>query len=164
MKNTLIAMIIAGLGALLLSTAPASAQAQEMVGEVDTPFLGSALQEQDRLTVCLSCSPTTASPERWSNPGNTLNHVSTAVFVGGNVADLLSSCGGYEMNPLARSADGRFSMGKGLAVKAVYVGGVLLMERLVGGRSGRGRGFFTKMKMVTGGVFVGVATRNWRLK
>lgn len=60
-----------------------------------------------------------------------LYHASVAAFVAGNVADIHSSLGGYETNPLARSSDGQFSPAKGIALKSGIVAGTLILQRVL---------------------------------
>lgn len=80
---------------------------------------------------------------------------SAAALVTGAAADVASSVGRYEMNPLARGSDGRFAVRRGIAIKAAVTGGVLLVGRL-------DRKAGTVANCAVGGMWAGVAVRNTR--
>jgi len=54
---------------------------------------------------------------------------SQVALAGASAADLASSWGGQEANPLLRGTDGRFGT-RGAAVKFGIVGGIIALERL----------------------------------
>jgi hypothetical protein len=54
--------------------------------------------------------------------------ISAAAFAISSVLDFSSSVGRYETNPLLRNANGRFSVGKGAAVKGGLLAGMLLAQ------------------------------------
>ncbi len=96
-----------------------------------------------------------ASPMMGEQP-NTLYRASVVTLVGGGVADVVSSVGMIEINPLARGMGGRFDIRKGISLKAGVVGGILLMQKLIPGK----RKFWTKVNFSVGGFWGGVAVRN----
>lgn len=55
--------------------------------------------------------------------------VSLGAAAGAAVSDILSSRGAPEMNPLARGPHGRFSLSRGIVLKAAVLGGFYLLER-----------------------------------
>jgi hypothetical protein len=61
----------------------------------------------------------------------TLWGISIGIVVAANAADLYSSRGGYETNPLLRSADGRFNLGSGVALKSAISGSLLATQFLL---------------------------------
>jgi hypothetical protein len=56
---------------------------------------------------------------------------SAAALVAGTAFDASSSAGRFETNPLLRNSQGRFSAGKGIAIKALVTGGILGVQALV---------------------------------
>ncbi len=50
------------------------------------------------------------------------------LLLSGQSADFGSSVGQYESNPLLRSPSGRFSIQRGLAIKAPITGGLILLQ------------------------------------
>ena len=91
-------------------------------------------------------------PDRWYR-------VSQVALVGANVADLATSRGHYELNPLVAGRDGRFSLGRGVALKVGYLGGLTLVQ----GRMPRHRRMWTIANFVVAGAFTGIAIRNGRI-
>lgn len=77
---------------------------------------------------------------------------SVVSLVATNIADVVSSQGRYERNPVLRGADGRFSMRRGVPLKIIVVGGTLLIERIVP-RKVRTRLNFS-LSAITSGVVV----------
>jgi hypothetical protein len=57
--------------------------------------------------------------------------VSMAALAAANVLDARSSVGHYESNPLLSNGQGRFSAGRGIAVKSAASGGMLLVQVLL---------------------------------
>ncbi len=57
--------------------------------------------------------------------------VSVAVLATANVMDARSSMGRYETNPLLQNGQGRFSAGRGIAVKSAASGGMILVQLLL---------------------------------
>lgn len=54
-----------------------------------------------------------------------------AVLAAANVMDARSSVGRYETNPLLQNGQGRFSVGRGIAVKSAASGGMILVQLLL---------------------------------
>lgn len=57
--------------------------------------------------------------------------VSLAVLATAHVMDARSSVGRYEANPLLQNGQGRFSTGRGIAVKSATSGGIILVQLLL---------------------------------
>ena len=75
------------------------------------------------------------------------------VMIAGGSADIVSSIGHYEANPLARSANGRFSPAKAVPLKAGICAGLWLVRRKWPTAG--------KAAMYTAsGIWAGVALRN----
>ncbi len=85
------------------------------------------------ICVCLLATVATqglsaASPEHRSARKRWI--FSAATLVAASLADGFSSQGKYELNPLLRSADGRFSAGRAIAVKSALTAGILGVQWL----------------------------------
>ena len=89
---------------------------------------------------------------------NRLWNWSAVALVAANTADIHSSLGGRELNPLVRGADGRFDLGRGVALKIAAVGGSLFVQSLFP----RGKKLFAKINFGAAGVTGGVAVSNYR--
>lgn len=57
--------------------------------------------------------------------------VSLAVLATAHVMDARSSVGRYEVNPLLQNGQGRYSTGRGIAVKSATSGGIILVQLLL---------------------------------
>ncbi len=57
--------------------------------------------------------------------------VSVAVLATANVMDARSSAGRFETNPLLQNGQGRYSAGRGIAVKSAASGGMILVQMLL---------------------------------
>jgi hypothetical protein len=57
--------------------------------------------------------------------------VSVAVLATAHVMDARSSVGRYEANPLLQNGQGRFSAGRGIALKSAASGGMILLQLLL---------------------------------
>jgi hypothetical protein len=81
--------------------------------------------------------------------------LSSVVLLLGNSLDSASSYGHREANPLLATS-GRFGA-RGVVIKSVAVGGIILLLR-------KQKKVGTAVNFAAGGVFAGVAVRNWRMK
>jgi hypothetical protein len=86
-----------------------------------------------------------------------------AALLAGQSLDCASSWGKYELNPMLRSADGRFG-GRGLSFKLGIAAGSLLAERLIVRRYPKAETFLIPLNLAGSGLFVGQAVHNWRVK
>ena len=86
---------------------------------------------------------------------------SVATLTAAHVADMHSSWGKYEANPLLRSADGRFGM-KGVAVKSSIAAGNLTVQTLLLRKWPKARKAAAITNFVVAGVVIGIAVRNYR--
>ena len=82
---------------------------------------------------------------------------STAALITGATLDLASSVGQYEANPLARQANGRFSAGRGITLKAGVCTGLVILGK-------KYPTLGTTANFTAGGAWAGVAIRNWRIR
>jgi len=83
--------------------------------------------------VSLACLLLPALAAEHASRWRTVWHVSQAVLVAGNAADVASSWGKTEANPLVRTGP-RFGFGS-LAIKAAAVGGALAAQHYVSRKS-----------------------------
>jgi len=88
---------------------------------------------------------------------------SVAVLTAANVADVHSSWGKFEVNPLLRSADGRFGV-RGAVVKSGISAGTLTVQALVLRRWPHARKAASIANFVAAGVVCWVAVRNYQLQ
>ena len=86
--------------------------------------------------------------------------VSFTALVAAQSADMWSSIGRYEANPLLRDRHGVFSPTKGIAIKAATTAGLLYMEHFVIRRHPSTRKTFAVLNFVIAGAIAGVAARN----
>ncbi len=91
--------------------------------------------------------------------------LSVVALVGANVLDVVSSRGAYEANPNLRDAAGRFSVGRGVAVKSAASGGLLLMQWLLLKKAPREdlRKPFAVTNIISAGVVGGTAISNFKV-
>ena len=75
----------------------------------------------------------------------------------GATMDISSSIGQYEANPIVRQPNGLFSPKRGIAIKAGICTGLILL-----GKKYKREG--TAANFVAGGVWSGVAIRNWKVR
>lgn len=94
-------------------------------------------------------------------PSHRAYWASVATMVVGQSLDVASSVGPYyELNPMLRGANGQFSLGKGIAFKAIIVGGVLGAEKV----------FHSQGKLAEGanyglaGLGAEAAIHNWQVE
>lgn len=90
---------------------------------------------------------------------------SQAALVAASVADVASSYGHMEANPLLRSTGGRFRA-RGLTIKMGVVGGILAAQHLQVKLRGRDRapyGIMAVANITASAATATVAVRNWRL-
>ncbi len=85
--------------------------------------------------------------------------ISAAVLAAASAFDAGSSWGKPEMNPLLRSADGRFG-GRGFAIKMSITGGIAVMQHLVLKRQPRTDKAFIVANSAMAGAFTAAAVRN----
>ena len=71
------------------------------------------------------CSPAQAQEPSFSWK------LSVGTLAATQALDVVSSIGGYEQNGFLRGTDGKFDVGKGVAVKSAYVGGLVITEMLL---------------------------------
>lgn len=88
---------------------------------------------------------------------------STAALLAGTSADMASSYGHRELNPLLAGQDGRFG-GRGVVIKAGMAGGVILFQWIVLRRNPRASKVFGIANIGAGAAFGSVASRNVRVK
>jgi len=88
---------------------------------------------------------------------------SVAAVVAANALDLMSSRGGMEANPLLQSSNGSFNMGRGVALKAAFSGGMLLSEWVFARRTAGRMRSSSITNFGTAAALTGLAVRNWRL-
>lgn len=87
---------------------------------------------------------------------------SLGALVAGSTLDLCSSRGRMEMNPALRGADGRFSMGRGVAIKGGAVAVTALVQwRMAKHHPSAVKGFAVGNAAMAG-MFAATAARNRR--
>lgn len=86
----------------------------------------------------------------------------TALHLAATSADAASSWGRVELNPVLRSADGRFGA-KGAAIKGTFALGVELVKWRLAKRHPRER-WVRALSLGPAAAFGGVAARNWRAR
>ena len=108
---------------------------------------------------CLAREP--VEPE----PISTHWKISAVALAAGAALDVASSWQRPEANPVYRSGNGRFG-GKGVAIKAVIIGGNLALQYLVMRRTNwkPARKICIAANWIAAGTQTGVAVRNWRLE
>lgn len=86
---------------------------------------------------------------------------SQLALAGAQSADIASSLGKHEGNPLLRGGNGTFS-GPGISIKAAAVSGLWVFERLSTKKSPRTRRVLTVVNYVAAGALTVLAARNFR--
>lgn len=86
----------------------------------------------------------------------------TAIHLGATSLDAASSWGRIELNPLLRSADGRFGA-RGVGIKLAIFGGVEFAKWSLLRKGHRGR-WVRSLSLGPAAAFGGVAARNWRAR
>lgn len=89
---------------------------------------------------------------------------SVAFMVAGHFADHNSSVGRVELNPVLRGGDGRYDSGRGIAIKAAYVGALVVTQRLLLRKHPKLKQYSTVVNLAVGSVSFGIAARNRKLK
>ena len=89
--------------------------------------------------------------------------LSAALLACVTIADISSSAGRPEANPLLRSPDGRFS-GRGIALKGAIVGGALGTQWLLTRKNPKAAGYAAAANFAAAGLTGGTAARNYMLK
>jgi len=89
-----------------------------------------------------------------------LGRFSRSFLIGAVTADVVSSWGGRELNPLLRSSNGNFGM-RGAAVKYGTLGAALLTLRLTKKENEKAVIFG---QIASAGFLTGIAVRNTRIK
>jgi len=90
--------------------------------------------------------------------------ISFSALVAARSADLYSSRGLYESNPLLRSPDGRFSMARGVAVAVPSLVFVQVVQKWAIRKWPQARKPFTIVNFAVAGATVGVVAHNERLR
>ena len=116
----------------------------------DTPVLSPALITRLR---------TEAPPSRDIHKPNRLWKTSLAVMAAASAADLLSSLGKRELNPLLRGSDGRFGT-RGIAFKAGLTGGAMLSQILLVRKSSYATPYATVANFGMTGLFTSATIHN----
>lgn len=93
-----------------------------------------------------------------------LLRISQAAFAAGVTVDIASSIGKRELNPLLRSADGRFDLKLATLFKVAPAAGVQTGTEYVTRKNPKTRKALAIVNLALSGVLFGVAIRNWRLK
>jgi hypothetical protein len=88
----------------------------------------------------------------------TVFRISQGTLIGVNVLDLHSSIGKYERNPLLRDSFGRNSLTKGIILKGVSQGGLIVASNF----DKKHRKIWTAVNFTISGVVLGVAIKNYR--
>jgi len=117
----------------------------------------------NRLALCLilcysltwAADPPKRSKKRWV--------LSVAALVAAGAADVGTSYGGYEGNPLLRSADGRLKV-RGVAIKFGLLGAVIGVERLILRKHPEAERTAVVSNLIGAGALTGIAVRNYRLR
>jgi len=112
-----------------------------------------------------------ASPHYWARvpvepePISTHWKISAVALTAGAALDVASSWQQPEANPVYRGGDGRFG-GKGVAIKAVIIGGNLALQYVVLKRTHwkPARKICIAVNWIAAGTQAGVAARNFRLE
>ena len=86
---------------------------------------------------------------------------SVAAVTAANVADVHSSLGKLEANPLLRSADGRFGS-RGVTIKSGIAAGNIGVQALILRRWPKARKAAAIANFIAAGALVAVAARNYR--
>ncbi len=84
---------------------------------------------------------------------------SVAVLAGATAADAATSIGRVELNPLLRSADGRFHA-RGVAIKAAITGGAVAAQWLMLRNNSKAGKYAAAANFAAASLFAGVAARN----
>lgn len=163
MKPQLLLALAGGLGA------------QVMAGEPRAERLPCGVEQSREGTICrcLSGKPIGAvRVRRYLAPSEAMTRppvragwwrahlADSALHLGATSLDMASSWGRPELNPLLRSADGRFGA-RGLTVKLAVFGGVELVKWRIARRHGK---FARVLSLAPAGAYTGVAVRNWRAR
>ena len=110
------------------------------------------------LLVLIALSPSAASAADRSSRWRAVWRVSQALLVAGNTADLASSWGKEEANPLLRTG-ARFSYGS-LAIKVGIVTGCLAAQQYIARKSPNQVPYFASANLAVAGVLGIVAAHN----
>jgi hypothetical protein len=90
--------------------------------------------------------------------------VSQVIYIGANAADIASSRGSWEANPLLRSPDGRFG-GRGIAIKSGVLAGILATQWICHRKLGhRVELPFTATNLMHSAVMATVVRNNLRIR
>lgn len=105
------------------------------------------------------------SHDIWMNRStNKAYRVSQGVLIATHTLDIMSSIGKYELNPLVRRSDGKFSVGRGVGLKTLVVGSNLLLQHTLIKKYPRLKPVFTKVNIgwsLGNTIIIG---RNFRIK
>jgi hypothetical protein len=85
---------------------------------------------------------------------------SSIALLAATSADMASSWGRYEANPMLRSADGRFGV-RGASIKLAMAGAIIVPQMFFMRRSPRWQRLFTIANFAQAGLYTGVAIRNY---
>lgn len=122
--------------------------------EAEAKKTSSTIAPVDRLAIG-------SSEDRLVIGGQMIYLASVASLIAAHVADVHSSWGRLEANPLLRSADGRFGV-KGLAVKSSLVAGHLTIQALILRKWPKGRKTVAILNFALAGTVGVIAVRNYR--
>jgi hypothetical protein len=111
------------------------------------------------VALCVAASVGTAAEWR-----SRLFRVSQAIYIGANAADIASSRGSWETNPLLRSSDGRFGS-RGIAIKGGVLAGILATQWICHRKLGQRVELpFTATNLVHSAVMATVVRNNTRIR
>jgi hypothetical protein len=111
------------------------------------------------VALCMAVSVVTAAD--WKSR---LFRASQAIYIGANAADIGSSMGSWEANPLLRSPGGRFGS-RGVAIKGGMVAGILATQWFCHRKFGqRAELPFTATNLIHSTVMATVVRNNLRIR
>jgi hypothetical protein len=93
-------------------------------------------------------------------PSTSFWKASVIALVAASAADVHSSMGRYELNPMLRSADGRFGI-KGIAIKSLIAGGAIGMQYLLVRKSPQASRYAAIANLGMTAMFTKVAIHNY---
>lgn len=88
---------------------------------------------------------------------------SSIALIAATSADMASSWGRYEANPMLRSADGRFGA-RGVSIKLAITGAMIVPQMFIMRQSPGAQRLFTIANFAQAGLYTSVAIRNYGVK
>lgn len=115
------------------------------------------------LTAAFLFAPSSFAEEGASKKWKKLWIASAVMLTASSFCDLGTSVGQFEANPLLRDSQGRFAMGRGIALKSGTAGSLLLLQYFATRHSDKNYKVSALVDFAGAGAYSTIAYRNYRL-